>query len=146
MGRYLRLSTFDEERMRAHPGVRRPVAPGPDDRGPSGDRAGRKEGPRRGARRPTMAPAAGRGAPGLWRACNWLMGAFFALAAFVQVSAPGRAAGGGRRDPGLRAPPQAPCGVDRAAGGVAGAGPVRGGLEPGLVIPEPALRLQLRQV
>uniref|UniRef100_A0A8C9CVH3 Transmembrane protein 220 n=1 Tax=Phocoena sinus TaxID=42100 RepID=A0A8C9CVH3_PHOSS len=24
-------------------------------------------------------------APGLWRACNWLMGAFFALAAFVQV-------------------------------------------------------------
>ncbi|XP_024835507.1 transmembrane protein 220 isoform X4 [Bos indicus] len=32
-----------------------------------------------------MAPAAGRGARGLWRACNWLMGAFFALAAFVQV-------------------------------------------------------------
>ncbi|XP_060146298.1 transmembrane protein 220 isoform X3 [Globicephala melas] len=32
-----------------------------------------------------MALAAGRGAPGLWRACNWLMGAFFALAAFVQV-------------------------------------------------------------
>ncbi|XP_054946451.1 transmembrane protein 220 isoform X3 [Physeter macrocephalus] len=35
-----------------------------------------------------MAPAAGRGAPGLWRACNWLMGAFFALAAFVQVNDP----------------------------------------------------------
>uniref|UniRef100_A0A8C6G1V8 Transmembrane protein 220 n=1 Tax=Moschus moschiferus TaxID=68415 RepID=A0A8C6G1V8_MOSMO len=32
-----------------------------------------------------MAPAAGRGTRGLWRACNWLMGAFFALAAFVQV-------------------------------------------------------------
>ncbi|KAM9749518.1 transmembrane protein 220 isoform 2-T2 [Dama dama] len=31
-----------------------------------------------------MAPAAGRGPRGLWRACNWLMGAFFALAAFVQ--------------------------------------------------------------
>ncbi|XP_019836988.2 transmembrane protein 220 isoform X3 [Bos indicus] len=35
-----------------------------------------------------MAPAAGRGARGLWRACNWLMGAFFALAAFVQVNDP----------------------------------------------------------
>ncbi|XP_068834077.1 transmembrane protein 220 isoform X3 [Capricornis sumatraensis] len=32
-----------------------------------------------------MAPAAGRRVWGLWRACNWLMGAFFALAAFVQV-------------------------------------------------------------
>ncbi|XP_059991689.1 transmembrane protein 220 isoform X1 [Lagenorhynchus albirostris] len=76
------------DRRPSHPGARRPVAPGPDDRGPSGDRAGRKEGPRRGPRRPTMAPAAGRGAPGLWRACNWLMGAFFALAAFVQVNDP----------------------------------------------------------
>uniref|UniRef100_A0A8C6G1P5 Transmembrane protein 220 n=1 Tax=Moschus moschiferus TaxID=68415 RepID=A0A8C6G1P5_MOSMO len=35
-----------------------------------------------------MAPAAGRGTRGLWRACNWLMGAFFALAAFVQVNDP----------------------------------------------------------
>ena len=75
-------------------------------------RAGRKEGPRRRSRRPTMAPAAGRGAPGLWRACNWLMGAFFALAAFVQVSAPGRAAGGetpGSETPGseLRPRPRA---------------------------------------
>lgn len=91
------------DRRPSHPGARRPVAPGPDDRGPSGDRAGRKEGPRRGPRRPTMAPAAGRGAPGLWRACNWLMGAFFALAAFVQVSAPGR-----RRVAGPRAPSSAP--------------------------------------
>ena len=51
--------------------------------------------------RPTMAPAAGCGARGLWRACNWLMGAFFALAACVQVSAPGRAgaAGGEPRAP-----------------------------------------------
>nr|XP_021550445.1 transmembrane protein 220 isoform X3 [Neomonachus schauinslandi] len=32
-----------------------------------------------------MAPAAGRWAPVLWRACNWLMAAFFALAALVQV-------------------------------------------------------------
>uniref|UniRef100_A0A5F5PVU5 Transmembrane protein 220 n=1 Tax=Equus caballus TaxID=9796 RepID=A0A5F5PVU5_HORSE len=29
--------------------------------------------------------AAGRWAPGLWRACNWLMAAFFALAAVVQM-------------------------------------------------------------
>nr|XP_045745801.1 transmembrane protein 220 isoform X1 [Mirounga angustirostris]XP_045745802.1 transmembrane protein 220 isoform X1 [Mirounga angustirostris] len=35
-----------------------------------------------------MAPAAGRWAPGLWRACNWLMAAFFALAALVQVNDP----------------------------------------------------------
>ncbi|XP_040099290.1 transmembrane protein 220 isoform X1 [Oryx dammah] len=35
-----------------------------------------------------MAPAAGRRVRGLWRACNWLMGAFFALAAFVQVNDP----------------------------------------------------------
>ncbi|KAB1265571.1 Transmembrane protein 220 [Camelus dromedarius] len=35
-----------------------------------------------------MAPAAGSWAPGLWRACNWLMGAFFALAAYVQVNDP----------------------------------------------------------
>ncbi|XP_057573205.1 transmembrane protein 220 isoform X2 [Hippopotamus amphibius kiboko] len=32
-----------------------------------------------------MAPAEGRWACGLWRACHWLMGAFFALAALVQV-------------------------------------------------------------
>uniref|UniRef100_F6SNJ0 Transmembrane protein 220 n=1 Tax=Equus caballus TaxID=9796 RepID=F6SNJ0_HORSE len=32
--------------------------------------------------------AAGRWAPGLWRACNWLMAAFFALAAVVQVNDP----------------------------------------------------------
>ncbi|KAF6299975.1 transmembrane protein 220 [Rhinolophus ferrumequinum] len=32
-----------------------------------------------------MAPAAGRWAPALWRACNGLMAAFFALAALVQV-------------------------------------------------------------
>ncbi|KAF5911895.1 hypothetical protein HPG69_015873 [Diceros bicornis minor] len=35
-----------------------------------------------------MAPAAGRWAPALWRACNWLMAAFFALAAAVQVNDP----------------------------------------------------------
>ncbi|XP_045343346.1 transmembrane protein 220 [Leopardus geoffroyi] len=35
-----------------------------------------------------MAPAAGRWAPGLWRACNGLMAAFFALAALVQVNDP----------------------------------------------------------
>ncbi|XP_047615172.1 transmembrane protein 220 [Phacochoerus africanus] len=35
-----------------------------------------------------MEPAAGGWAQGLWRACNWLMGAFFALAAFVQVNDP----------------------------------------------------------
>ncbi|XP_027980956.1 transmembrane protein 220 isoform X1 [Eumetopias jubatus] len=35
-----------------------------------------------------MAPAAGRWAPVLWRACNWLMAAFFALAALVQVNDP----------------------------------------------------------
>ncbi|XP_034503242.1 transmembrane protein 220 isoform X2 [Ailuropoda melanoleuca] len=35
-----------------------------------------------------MAPATGRWAPGLWRACNWLMAAFFALAALVQVNDP----------------------------------------------------------
>lgn len=46
-----------------------------------------------------MEPAAGGWAQGLWRACNWLMGAFFALAAFVQVSGPGQAAGKGRRAP-----------------------------------------------
>ena len=45
-----------------------------------------------------MAPAAGRWAPGLWRACNWLMAAFFALAALVQVSAP--APGHGTREAG----------------------------------------------
>ncbi|XP_023419306.2 transmembrane protein 220 isoform X3 [Cavia porcellus] len=32
-----------------------------------------------------MAPAAGRGVPGLWRACSALMATFFALAACVQV-------------------------------------------------------------
>ncbi|XP_057573207.1 transmembrane protein 220 isoform X3 [Hippopotamus amphibius kiboko] len=32
-----------------------------------------------------MAPAEGRWACGLWRACHWLMGAFFALAALVQL-------------------------------------------------------------
>lgn len=41
-----------------------------------------------------MAPTTRRWAPVLWRACNWLMAAFFALAALVQVSAP---APGGRR-------------------------------------------------
>ncbi|XP_047403335.1 transmembrane protein 220 isoform X1 [Sciurus carolinensis] len=35
-----------------------------------------------------MAPAQGRGAHTLWRACNWLMAAFFALAALVQVNDP----------------------------------------------------------
>ncbi|XP_057573213.1 transmembrane protein 220 isoform X8 [Hippopotamus amphibius kiboko] len=35
-----------------------------------------------------MAPAEGRWACGLWRACHWLMGAFFALAALVQVNDP----------------------------------------------------------
>ncbi|XP_054427215.1 transmembrane protein 220 [Pteronotus mesoamericanus] len=35
-----------------------------------------------------MAPAAGRWAPALWRACNGLMAAFFALAAVVQVNDP----------------------------------------------------------
>ncbi|XP_039703297.1 transmembrane protein 220 [Pteropus medius] len=35
-----------------------------------------------------MAPAAGRWAPALWRACNGLMAAFFALAALVQVNDP----------------------------------------------------------
>ncbi|XP_004760212.1 transmembrane protein 220 isoform X2 [Mustela nigripes] len=35
-----------------------------------------------------MAPATGRWAPVLWRACNWLMAAFFALAALVQVNDP----------------------------------------------------------
>ncbi|XP_014446359.1 transmembrane protein 220 [Tupaia chinensis] len=35
-----------------------------------------------------MAQAAGSWAPALWRACNWLMGAFFALAAFVQINDP----------------------------------------------------------
>nr|XP_035961165.1 transmembrane protein 220 isoform X4 [Halichoerus grypus] len=35
-----------------------------------------------------MAPAAGRWVPVLWRACNWLMAAFFALAALVQVNDP----------------------------------------------------------
>ncbi|XP_039087510.1 transmembrane protein 220 [Hyaena hyaena] len=35
-----------------------------------------------------MAPAEGRWAPGLWRACNGLMAAFFALAALVQVNDP----------------------------------------------------------
>nr|XP_051680453.1 transmembrane protein 220 isoform X2 [Oryctolagus cuniculus] len=35
-----------------------------------------------------MAPAAGPRARALWRACNALMAAFFALAAFVQVNDP----------------------------------------------------------
>ncbi|XP_029783792.1 transmembrane protein 220 isoform X1 [Suricata suricatta] len=35
-----------------------------------------------------MAPAAEPWAPGLWRACNGLMAAFFALAALVQVNDP----------------------------------------------------------
>ncbi|XP_066120399.1 transmembrane protein 220 isoform X1 [Saccopteryx bilineata] len=35
-----------------------------------------------------MAPAAGRWAPAVWRACNALMAAFFALAALVQVNDP----------------------------------------------------------
>ncbi|XP_063098088.1 transmembrane protein 220 isoform X2 [Cavia porcellus] len=35
-----------------------------------------------------MAPAAGRGVPGLWRACSALMATFFALAACVQVNDP----------------------------------------------------------
>ncbi|XP_054997870.1 transmembrane protein 220 isoform X2 [Sorex araneus] len=35
-----------------------------------------------------MAPAAVPPGPALWRACNWLMGAFFALAAFVQINDP----------------------------------------------------------
>ena len=40
------------------------------------------------ARPPTMTPGAGRRARGLWRACAWLVGAFFALAVFVQVNYP----------------------------------------------------------
>ncbi|KAM5214795.1 transmembrane protein 220 isoform 2-T2 [Hipposideros larvatus] len=35
-----------------------------------------------------MAPAEGRWAPALWRGCNGLMAAFFALAALVQVNDP----------------------------------------------------------
>ncbi|XP_053426071.1 transmembrane protein 220 isoform X2 [Nycticebus coucang] len=35
-----------------------------------------------------MAPAARPWARALWRTCNWLMAAFFALAAFVQVNDP----------------------------------------------------------
>ncbi|XP_055973861.1 transmembrane protein 220 isoform X1 [Sorex fumeus] len=35
-----------------------------------------------------MVPAAGPRDSALWRACNWLMGAFFALAAFVQINDP----------------------------------------------------------
>ncbi|XP_027802706.2 transmembrane protein 220 [Marmota flaviventris] len=35
-----------------------------------------------------MRPAPGPGARTLWRACNWLMAAFFALAALVQVNDP----------------------------------------------------------
>ncbi|XP_076726512.1 transmembrane protein 220 isoform X2 [Callospermophilus lateralis] len=35
-----------------------------------------------------MTPAPGPGARTLWRACNWLMAAFFALAALVQVNDP----------------------------------------------------------
>ncbi|XP_006863493.1 PREDICTED: transmembrane protein 220 [Chrysochloris asiatica] len=35
-----------------------------------------------------MAPAAGSWVPSLWRLCNLLMTAFFALAAFVQVNDP----------------------------------------------------------
>ena len=36
----------------------------------------------------TPGRGAGRGARGLWRACAWLVGAFFALAVFVQVNYP----------------------------------------------------------
>lgn len=42
-----------------------------------------------------MAPAVATWAPGLWRACNALMAAFFALAAVVQVR---RAEEGWQRD------------------------------------------------
>ncbi|KAL1779167.1 transmembrane protein 220 [Sigmodon hispidus] len=35
-----------------------------------------------------MDPAGATGAPCLWRACNMLMAAFFALAAVVQVNDP----------------------------------------------------------
>ncbi|XP_022380361.1 transmembrane protein 220 [Enhydra lutris kenyoni] len=35
-----------------------------------------------------MAPTTGRWVPVLWRACNWLMAVFFALAALVQVNDP----------------------------------------------------------
>ncbi|XP_061274204.1 transmembrane protein 220-like [Bos javanicus] len=35
-----------------------------------------------------MTPGAGRGAQGLWRACAWIVGAFFTLAVFVQVNYP----------------------------------------------------------
>lgn len=75
----------------------------------------------------TMAPAAGRWAPALWRACNGLMAAFFALAALVQVSGPApgggwRPASGGRGAPqgaGLQGPSGGPaCSVytDKPAG------------------------------
>ncbi|XP_063098087.1 transmembrane protein 220 isoform X1 [Cavia porcellus] len=53
-----------------------------------------------------MAPAAGRGVPGLWRACSALMATFFALAACVQAggkagpaSANGRCSGFQVNDP-----------------------------------------------
>lgn len=161
MGRPPHLPKFGEERTGAHREdrsaphpPRRAPARGP---GPSGERAseraGREEGPEvdRTARwacappgpvcpgpsrpvRPTMAPAAGRRVRGLWRACNWLMGAFFALAAFVQVSAPGRAGAAGG-EPGLGL--QAGCGVDRPTSGVAEAGPVWAGRELGLMLGEP---------
>lgn len=36
----------------------------------------------------TPGRGAGRGERGLWRACAWLVGAFFALAVFVQVNYP----------------------------------------------------------
>lgn len=53
-----------------------------------------------------MAPAQGRWAPALWRSCNGLMAAFFALAAVVQVSGPG----GGRRVAGEGEGPMGPAG------------------------------------
>lgn len=50
----------------------------------------------------------GRWVLALWRACNVLMAAFFALAALVQVSPPASEAGGGRRAVGEGAGLQAP--------------------------------------
>ena len=63
------------DRRPSHPGARRPVAPGPDDRGPSGERAGpggrRGRGGDRAARPWRLRPGAGRRACGAPATGSW---------------------------------------------------------------------------